>query len=66
MTHDSRYIISGSIDDTLKVWEMGTWKEITTFRGHSGSVYSVTVTPDSRYVISGSSDRTLKVWDLEV
>jgi WD40 repeat protein len=65
VTADGCYAISASSDNTLKVWELGTWKEIATFQEHDGSVYSVTVTPDSRYVISGSSDRTLKVWDLK-
>ncbi len=65
VTPDSRFAISGSSDNTLKVWDLETGVEVRTLQGHTGYVYAVTVTPDSRFAISGSSDNTLKVWDLE-
>ncbi len=37
---------------------------IRTLTGHSGSVWSVTVTPDGEQVISGSQDGTIKIWNL--
>ncbi|NEO28240.1 MAG: PQQ-binding-like beta-propeller repeat protein, partial [Kamptonema sp. SIO4C4] len=57
-------VISGSLDKTLKVWNIETGKELRTLIGHSSDVTAVAVTPEGQ-VISGSGDNTLKVWDME-
>ncbi|MFN7769521.1 MAG: hypothetical protein ACK5UC_20165 [Planctomycetaceae bacterium] len=38
-------------------------QEKTTFRGHTGPVFSVAYSPDGKRIVSGSDDKTLKVWD---
>jgi len=35
---------------------------IRTFRGHTGAVLSVAVSPDNRYFVTGSNDQTICVW----
>jgi len=60
---DGRYIVSGSRDNTIKVWDARTYKEVETLRGHNRWVYSVAYSPDGRYIVSGSEDATIKVWD---
>jgi WD40 repeat protein/class 3 adenylate cyclase len=62
---DGRYIISGSSDYTLKLWDIDTGKEIRTFKGHSSTVWSVTFSPQGNVILSGSYDKTLKLWDLD-
>jgi WD40 repeat protein len=34
-----------------------------TLRGHSGTVWTVTVSPDGKLIATGSSDRSIKLWD---
>ncbi|MBV5328607.1 MAG: TIR domain-containing protein [Chlorobium sp.] len=65
LSNDNRYIISGSLDHTLKVWDFQTGSCIMTINGHSGSVNTCALSNDNRYIISGSSDKTLKVWDFQ-
>ncbi|MFC1717359.1 NB-ARC domain-containing protein, partial [Candidatus Poribacteria bacterium] len=65
VTPDGKFAISGSSDNTLKVWDLDTGAEVRTLQGHTDWVMSVTVTPDGKFAISGSSDKTLKVWDLD-
>ena len=65
VTPDGKRAVSGSSDQTLKVWDLETGSEIQTLKGHSGLVLAVSVTPDGKRAVSGSSDQTLKVWDLE-
>jgi WD40 repeat protein/tRNA A-37 threonylcarbamoyl transferase component Bud32 len=62
---DGRQIVSGSEDETLKVWDAETGQEMLTLKGHSGYVIGVAFSPDGRRIVSGSDDMTLKVWDAE-
>ncbi|KAB0792452.1 hypothetical protein PPYR_14411 [Photinus pyralis] len=56
-------IVSGSDDNTLKVWSATTGKCLRTLVGHTGGVWSSQMA--GTVIISGSTDRTLKVWDSE-
>ena len=62
---DGERIVSGSLDNTLKVWDAETGQETLTLKGHSGPVWSVSFSPDGERIVSGSDDNTLKVWDAE-
>lgn len=65
LTSDGRRAVSASYDNTLKVWDLDTGREVHTLVGHSDSVTSVAVSTEASLVISGSIDGTLKVWDLD-
>lgn len=58
-------IVSGSDDNTLKVWSAVTGKCLRTLVGHTGGVWSSQMSEEGNIIISGSTDRTLKVWDAE-
>ncbi|MEM8723345.1 MAG: hypothetical protein AAGE84_29350, partial [Cyanobacteria bacterium P01_G01_bin.39] len=63
---DSKYLISGSLDNTVKLWDVeNTQKPIHTFNGHQSGVRSVDFSHDSKYLVSGSNDRTVKLWDVK-
>ncbi|MBI4633745.1 MAG: caspase family protein [Deltaproteobacteria bacterium] len=61
---DGRYALSGSYDKTIKLWEVGTGREIRTFKGHSDFVNSVAFGPDGRCLISGSKDGSIRLWEV--
>ena len=56
-------VVSGSSDNTLRVWDLTLGESVQTLEGHTDWVRAVAVLPDGR-VVSGSSDNTLRVWDL--
>ncbi|XP_044250605.1 F-box/WD repeat-containing protein 7 [Drosophila takahashii] len=56
-------IVSGSDDNTLKVWSAVNGKCLRTLVGHTGGVWSSQMS--GNIIISGSTDRTLKVWDMD-
>ena len=61
---DGRTALSGSDDNTLKLWDLATGKELRTFTGHTRWVRSVALSPDGRTALSGSDHNTLKLWEL--
>ncbi|KAG1903968.1 WD40 repeat-like protein [Suillus fuscotomentosus] len=56
-------LISGSLDNTIKVWDIDTAKATQTLFGHIEGVWAVA--SDKLRLISGSHDRTIKVWNRE-
>ncbi|WP_413160908.1 protein kinase domain-containing protein [Capilliphycus salinus ALCB114379] len=62
---DGCTLASGSADQTIKLWDMETDREIATLKGHSNTVDSVAFSPDGRTLASGSSDKTVKLWDVK-
>jgi len=61
---NGKILASGSRDNTIKLWDVGTGQEISTLQGHGNSVFSVAINPQGNILASGSKDRTIKLWDL--
>jgi WD40 repeat protein len=61
---DGNMAISGSSDNSLKIWDMSTRKCIKTLTGHTKVVRSVAFIANGKKAISASDDRTLKLWDV--
>ncbi|KAF8598954.1 WD40 repeat-like protein, partial [Ceratobasidium sp. AG-I] len=63
---DNRRIVSGSRDDTLRVWDIETGATLLgPLEGHSHRVLSVVFSPDNRYIVSGSYNGTVGIWNAE-
>jgi len=58
---DSRMLVSGSKDSTMKVWDMRTKKLKFDLPGHADEVYTVDWSPDGDRVASGGKDKILKL-----
>src|SRR2546421_5185391 len=60
---DGRVLASGSVDNTIRLWDGQTGQPRRTLEGHSERVYSLAWSPDGRALASGSSDKTIRLWD---
>ena len=59
LSNDNRLALSGSWDNTLRLWDIASGECLRTFEGHTGCLST-----DSRYVLSGSKDNTMRLWDV--
>ncbi|MFN8577048.1 MAG: WD40 repeat domain-containing protein [Candidatus Sericytochromatia bacterium] len=57
------YIITGSSDKTICLWDSENFDLINTLNGHSGAVYSLAIW--NNYLVSSSTDKTIRIWDIE-
>ena len=67
-TPDSRDFITGHEDGLVRVWDSETGGLVTTLRGCSDAVWSISISPgrtDEYLVAGGAKDGSVVVWDLE-
>lgn len=56
-----RYMLTGALDSTVRLWDVSTGKCLKTFFGHVEGVWALA--SDTLRVVSGAEDRMTKVWD---
>ena len=63
ITADNNTIISGSKDNTIKLWNLVTGQLKRTLIGHTGVVNYLSVTTDGKYIVSADS-KNVRIWNL--
>jgi WD40 repeat protein/serine/threonine protein kinase/tetratricopeptide (TPR) repeat protein len=61
---DGRYVVTGSIDNSARVWEVATGRLVGRPLVHDNWVRTVAFAPDNRHVLTGSHDMTARLWDI--
>ncbi|XP_075604320.1 peroxisomal biogenesis factor 7 isoform X1 [Balearica regulorum gibbericeps] len=65
-TRGEQLVVSGSWDQTAKLWDPAVGKSLCTFKGHEGVIYSTIWSPHiPGCFASVSGDQTLRVWDVK-
>jgi len=62
---DGTFLVSGSYDKTIKLWDVQTGGAVKTFHGHTDWVCSVDISPDQSTIASGSRDQTICLWNTQ-
>ncbi|KAJ3100215.1 hypothetical protein HK100_004741, partial [Physocladia obscura] len=65
VSSDGQFVVSGSADWTLKIWDLKVGVLLKTLIGHQGSVNTVAISTDNRFIVSGSDDSRVKIWNLD-
>ncbi|CCA77365.1 related to WD40-repeat protein (notchless protein) [Serendipita indica DSM 11827] len=61
---DGSQIVSGSDDNTIRLWDAATGQAVgEPLRGHESEVSAVGFSPDGSQIVSGSWDKTIRLWD---
>jgi coatomer subunit beta' len=59
------WIVCGSDDFQLRVYNYNTSEKITSFEAHPDYIRAIVVHPTQPFVLTASDDMTIKLWDWE-
>src|SRR5256885_16621995 len=60
---DGQWILTTSEDQTAKLWDASSGREVLALTGHTGAVRSAAFSPDGRQIVTPSDDHTARVWE---
>lgn len=60
---DGKYVVAGSWDHAVRVWNSANGAPVTTLPGPTGQVNCVSFSADGKYVIAADSDAKVYIWD---
>ncbi|MEO0472303.1 MAG: P-loop NTPase fold protein, partial [Bacteroidota bacterium] len=62
---DGRYILAGSIEGRLEMWDVNNGQSVRTFEGHHATITAIDfLSNGGDYFLSASVDGTLRAWEL--
>lgn len=65
---NSKFILAGTLDSTLRLWDYQTGKCLKTYRGHQNNTFCIIASfsvTSGKWIISGSEDKLVYIWDLQ-
>ena len=62
-TPDGTRLACACANNTIRIWDTGTHKEVAELHGHGAYVHQITFSPDGTRLVSGSGDFTVRIWD---
>ncbi|OHT15759.1 WD repeat protein [Tritrichomonas foetus] len=61
LPNSSNWLVSASLDGSLKLWDIQTASCINTISHHADEVITLEVSPNGKYIASGGTDQTIDI-----
>jgi WD40 repeat protein/tRNA A-37 threonylcarbamoyl transferase component Bud32 len=62
---DGVRVLSGGADATVRLWDVGTRRELRCLPGHKNLVCGLAFSPRGDRALSSSTDQTVRLWDVD-
>ncbi|KAI8979195.1 hypothetical protein BDF20DRAFT_868118 [Mycotypha africana] len=62
---EGKQVVSGSSDNTLRIWDTETAECIDILKEHRSRVWDLSTTVQGEFIASASGDSTVKIWNLK-
>jgi WD40 repeat protein len=62
---DGKRVVIGNQDNTVRIWDAESGKELKKLEGHTGAVQSAAFSSDGKKVVTVGFDSTARVWDAD-
>ncbi|MBE7557267.1 MAG: WD40 repeat domain-containing protein [Anaerolineales bacterium] len=63
-TPDDHFMIAGTTQGKIIIWDIESGEQVHTLKGHSREVYAICIFDNGRIIASGSNDGTIILWNL--
>jgi WD40 repeat protein len=60
---DGLHIVTAAEDNTARIWDTATAKEIAVLRGHENVLVSAAFSPDGLRIVTAAYDGIARIWD---
>jgi hypothetical protein len=62
LSNDEYYLLSGSVDREIKLWDLRLEMPLAVYRGHNKTIWDVAFSPSGYYFLSGGADCNGLLW----
>jgi len=63
ISHDGQWVVGGSSDGTVQIWDAKSGIVQLMLKGHKDEVWSVDFSPTENLLATGSKDHRVRIWD---
>lgn len=62
---DDSQLLTSSLDETVRLWDVAGRQQTAILQGHTGAVWIAQFAPEPGIVVSAGADKSIRVWDVK-